>query len=574
MYYFSDGAYFFLHIMEARDFIRLNPNRIYAHYATQFLPIGAMKIFGIKEYAVLSYLYGVNLYLPLVAGLWICYALVRKSNPYLMIFPLLSLFGLSMNSMMHLAAGQAHVISSFFWAIIFYMTQKEKYSLKDYIIFFILVLVFMKSYESAIFLGPLLAAISLPEIFRRGGDQKLFWTAAAILFVASAVIALREILNPYDAGNKVNFLMSAFKLYRHYPAVLSVSFIAAILFFFFKPSLLERYFYPVVIFSSGVTLLVAFGPLVDPSLIKPSLQYSARVLLAYVVPPMGIFFYFVARGRISVSTATWRRMGILTAILIFGQISWNVIAVSQWDGMRRVFKEELSKHRGLLFFEDSMLARERVGNQLISPLVWPWTVTTLSVLWSDDGNVSTIITNKPEYAEWGPFDPMRPDSLPKIERFGFSFVNYREAPHIIDRSYALNKRIIFSKEGNFSRYILSGWSNAEETHVWTNGKAASLAFKMPDPLHDPVIEADVFPFIVPPVLLKQRVLLEVNGEKIGEQEIGSPETLRFTVPRSLWLKKENAVVEFILPDATTARSVGFSDDTRMIALGFTSLTIR
>lgn len=250
-----------------------------------------------------------------------------------------------------------------------------------------------------------------------------------------------------------------------------------------------------------------------------------------------------------------------------------MIAVSQWDGLRKVFKEELSQHRGLLFFEDSILARNSVGNQLIRPLVWPWTVTTLSVLWSDEGNVSTIITNLPAYALWGPFDPMRTDSLPTIEQFGFSFRTYRESPHEVDRTYTLNRKLIFSREGHFSRYIQKGWSIAEAGHVWTDGNVASLVFKMPDPLHDLIIDAEVTPFVVPPRLLRQRVILSVNGEKVGELEISRPESIRFTVPRSIWLKNDPAVLEFMLPDAATARSLGFNDDTRMIALGFRSLTI-
>ncbi len=573
MYYFADGGYFFLHLLEVGDFVQLNPNRIYAHYATQFLPVAAIKMFGIRDHAVLSYLYGINLHLPLIACLAICYSIAKNTKPYLMVFPLLSLFGVSMNSMIFVVA-QAHVISSVFWAIIFYMTLKEKYSLRDSIIFFTLVLIFMKSYESALFLGPILAFISFPRIFRKGGPQKLLWAAATVLFVASAIIALREILHPFDAGNRTNFIMSVFDLYRHYSAVLSLCFILVISVLFFLPGLQRNYFVFIALFLSGLTLLVSFGPLLNPNLIKPYLQYNARVMMAYVVPLIAVLFYILTHNRMSIFEATWKRVGILTAILVFGQISWQMIAVSQWDGYRKVFKDELSNHRGLLFFEDSLLAHNNVGNQLIKPFVWGWTVTTMSILWSEKGNVSTIITNNPQYATWGPFDPAQIDSLPKIERFDFSYKTYRESPHEVDRTYTLNQKLIFSQEGNFSRYIQSGWSKAEASHLWTDGKVASMVFKTEPPDHDPTIDIEMSPFVAPPRVPKQRLMLLVNGEKVGQSEITVPGTLQFAVHRGQWVQKNPVVLEFMLPDAISPSSIGYNNDTRVLALAFKSLTIR
>jgi hypothetical protein len=66
----------------------------------------------------------------------------------------------------------------------------------------------------------------------------------------------------------------------------------------------------------------------------------------------------------------------------------------------------------------------------------------------------------------------------------------------------------------------------------------------------------------------------VNGEKVGQSEISGPEKIQFTVPRNIWMKSDPAVIEFLLPDAASARSLDFNDDRRVIALAFRSLTIR
>ncbi|MFH1078734.1 MAG: hypothetical protein V1766_00490 [Pseudomonadota bacterium] len=436
MYYFADGAYFFVHLLETGNFLQLNPNRMNAHYATQFLPVMAIKILGIRDYALLSYLYGINLYLPQLVSLAICYSLVKKDNAFLMVFPLLSLFGVSMNGSL-VAISQSHVMTSVFWPIIFYVTLKERVSLKDSFIFFALVLVFMKSYESALFLGPILAFISFQKIVRKGGAQKILWGVATTLFFASAMIALREILHPYDAGNRMNFIMSVFELHRHYPAVLSMCFMILIFISSFRPELLKRHFIPIACALFACMMLVSFSPIIYPHVIMPYLQYNARVMTAYVIPPMAIFLYLIVNNRISVPRDSWNRIGILVAILIFGQISWHLITASQWNGFRKVFKQELSQHSGRVSFQDSILSRNRVGKQLVGPFLWNWSVPTLSILWSNGGNVSTIITNNPEYRAWEPFDPARIENLPKIEPFGFSYMTYKEAIEM-KRAYTIS----------------------------------------------------------------------------------------------------------------------------------------
>jgi hypothetical protein len=91
---------------------------------------------------------------------------------------------------------------------------------------------------------------------------------------------------------------------------------------------------------------------------------------------------------------------------------------------------------------------------------------------------------------------------------------------------------------------------------------------------DPSIEIEVSPFIAPPQVTKQRLTLMVNGEEVGQSEITASGKIGFKVRRDLWLKNNTAIVEFILPDAVSPKSIGFNEDARVIALAFRSLTIR
>ena len=170
-YYFADGSYFFVDLLE-NGFVNLKfDNRLYAHYITEFLPVGAIKVLNIRDYSVLSYLFGINLYLPEILSLLICHSIVPKDKKHLMIFPLISLFGVSMNSAFFIVS-EAHVISNIFWPILIYVTLKESYSLKDVLVLLGLTIIFARSYESAFFLGTILGFVSFSKAFKSDGLVK------------------------------------------------------------------------------------------------------------------------------------------------------------------------------------------------------------------------------------------------------------------------------------------------------------------------------------------------------------------------------------------------------------------
>jgi len=570
-YYSADGAYFFLRILETGNFLIFNSNRLAAEYVTQFLPVASIKIFHTKNYNILSYLYGVNLQLPRIIGLLICYSIAKNTSKNLMVFPFLSLFGLSMNASFT-AIHHSHVISSVFWPILFYATLKDDYSQKDIFIFLSLVLIFMRSFESALFLGAILSSISIVKGLHETSKYRIFWFVMTALFIGSIIIAVVAIIHPFDPGNRTNFIISIFALYKHYPAVMSLMFISVISAFFFMPEFSIKYSSPITISLISIMLVVSIGPFVNPNFIDLQLHYTARILTTYVLPLLAVIYLMITSKRITVSHETWKHVWILIAVLIFGQISWQIIATSQWNGYRSVFKKELSEKRGFISLEDSLIGRNAVGNQLLKPMTWPWTTPTLSIIWAEKGNVSSIISNSSFYNGWQPFNPLLVESLPKIEQFGFSFNTFKGSIYD-EKLYKFGTIINFSQQGNAHTFMSCGWANPESGHTWTSGNTASLLLITESPGHDPIIEMEVSPFVLPGKLPKQRFVILVNGEEVGRGKLTGPEKMHFTVPKGIWTKNKEIKIKFILPDAASPLSFGVNNDVRVIALGFKKIAI-
>jgi hypothetical protein len=141
-------------------------------------------------------------------------------------------------------------------------------------------------------------------------------------------------------------------------------------------------------------------------------------------------------------------------------------------------------------------------------------------------------------------------------------------PPPLDHDYALlpiGMRVAFNKPDESSRYLWYGWSNAEDTFRWTEGKEATLVFAL-ERAEDLELRMKVVPFIREGVLNQQRVFVELNGSRIDEFTFkGNVDgEVAIALPGKL-LRKQN-VLKFKMPDAASPELLKISTDQRL--LGF------
>jgi len=427
--FFADGANYFLRILESKSF-QGDSARRFAHYLTELPVIFSIKFLHVTNINVLSYIFGFGLYLPQIISLILCYSIAVRTNRHFMIFPIIALFGLSLN-MSFFIISELHVILNIFWPILFYITLIDEFNCADIFGLFILSLIFLRSYESALIFGILLITF-LTIIIRKHWYEatsrtKVVWVFLMIILFTSIVIAANSIMFPAHPASKTSFLSSLTHIQRHWMVLLSIIYMLITSYCIFVQHFMESlYFKIILILLIPFTILTSLIPALMPDLTRPIAHYEARSYLSFILPLLSIVSFLVLKGTIIVPDFAWKKIVLIVSVLAVSQLTWQILATCQWVGFRQIFMNELSVHNGIIPFEETLLDRKRVGIQLIKPMTWGHTNPTLSILWSKNKDVCSIINNpKSQFGRWQPFDPLKVDNLPNLEEFGFSFVRYK-----------------------------------------------------------------------------------------------------------------------------------------------------
>lgn len=129
-------------------------------------------------------------------------------------------------------------------------------------------------------------------------------------------------------------------------------------------------------------------------------------------------------------------------------------------------------------------------------------------------------------------------------------------------------RLHFSSE-EADKYLWYGWSGREVLSHWTNSAKAAIVFSVDERMKmQPVVRMRILgaPFIAPGKLEAQRVILELNDQKVAQWTLSSPEPAEHEIDIPDRLLREKNVLVLRLPDAASPRALGVSGDWRL--LGF------
>lgn len=421
--FFADGPWDFIRVLREGSFYKLSTARYFANCFQQVFLVAFMKA-GIKDIDILSYPYAFGSYFPQVASLLLSYHIVKKHDKRLMFFPLLyNCIGPINGSFVMISESQ--VLVSLFWPMFFYLTVKKEFKATDSLLLTFCSIIFLRSYEGAVFLAPVLIVIlSVNYLKNRAELNKITvvtYIVNFLLFIASTVIAVYFIVNPVNSGNKASFLYSLHYLKLHIPFLMSCCYLVCIVILILSKTIARSRFVHLLVFPIIIcSILVSLSPLITPELARPKMQFQVRAFMVYFLPLYAFFVFFIAKGKITIVREAWRKIGFLLVILIISQLTWQVITTCQWMGLRSIFKQELANHSGIVKFEDTMLNTDIIGTQIIKPFIWEWTSPALSIAWAPRKNVRTIILNRQENSLEA-FDPHDMNAYPHLERYGITY---------------------------------------------------------------------------------------------------------------------------------------------------------
>jgi hypothetical protein len=131
----------------------------------------------------------------------------------------------------------------------------------------------------------------------------------------------------------------------------------------------------------------------------------------------------------------------------------------------------------------------------------------------------------------------------------------------------LLQRFSFGALGDVRPSLGEGWSAPEAEFTWTNGPQARLRLPYEPGPGALMLEIAVNPMLVEPVLLVQRLILNVNGVQVGSEAVALECSLGFDIPGIAHASAETLDILIECPDAVLPAALGSSSPDRRL-LGF------
>ena len=425
---FADGAFYLTWILEHQRPMDFDSGRHFAHLVTQVPAVLALRL-GVSDLKLLTGLFALGLWVPFAIGFWICRRAAGLRQE-LVLFPLVSFFAVTANSSFVIVS-ESHLVVSLFWALLLVLAVPRPWSGWWLALAVGLGLPLLRSYESMVLLGPILAiAASWRAAVTHSRSLRLGAAAVAVWCLAGTTVAAYWTLFPRVPFNRQAFTGALLPLrdhLGHMHGFILLSLSALVLMGIAAVRGRAR----VLTLGIAVFLLAAIAlslqPLLRPATVAPLLHYHARTLNLSLTLALTAAFAFTLRWGCNVPLVRWAHASSVLLILAAAQTTWFAFATWHWIGYFSLVRREVSSASGLRAFEETRLGQPLVDGHPAATMNWGWTMPTLSILVAPGGVVRAIIANPLAERGWQPFDPRNPDSLPRLQHYGVDYGAYLAA---------------------------------------------------------------------------------------------------------------------------------------------------
>ena len=136
------------------------------------------------------------------------------------------------------------------------------------------------------------------------------------------------------------------------------------------------------------------------------------------------------------------------------------------------------------------------------------------------------------------------------------------------------EKLGFGSSGKGAHYLQAGWSAPEDWGTWSDSRSATVFLKASPAQVDSVVMD--FAAAVSPSHPVQRVDILVNGSQAFSGSISERSgTIEFKIPDAAKSDSFKGItMEFRLPDAASPKEMGTGKDTRTLALGLRTITLK
>lgn len=427
---YADGAHEFVRVLQARNFVALMWSRHFAFYIYEFPLVLAIKL-GVTDLAWLRFAFGLGCFLPWPMAM-ICCRWIAPKHFWLVVVGCAAGY---LNAAF-MAVGEHILAHALFWPALFAVLFARPLKPAAAVILLAAATGLLFSYESQLFLCVPLALLSFGRAWREktegSGWSWVVFLAAAALFVAGTAIGLCAVLMPEIQSNFTGFKAGTLGILKHTGWTLNWT---VVWFCLAAAVCLSQNLWRVLSRKAGIYLsffaLLVWGtwPLLAPNLMDNGIQYDNRVL-DLLVPLALLPVALLLRFRPEWMEPRRRRLVQLAAGLLIAQSLWQISATVLWYRDVVWMREALASHRGIIPVRSTVLAVDGMeGRELRRDAIggrFDWSWPCLSVAFAPDPKIKSIVCSEvflnPEVRlhSWQPFDPLRPETLPKLEHYGLA----------------------------------------------------------------------------------------------------------------------------------------------------------
>lgn len=420
---FVDGSAFLLNIVRHEWFFDFYPPRLYAMIVAQ-LPIMTAVTLGVTDLHLLGRLLSLGLFgLP---TLLYTLALLRAQRDPVLLAVVIAAIGSIFYTTSFFIVGEYNSAYPLALLIAVRFVTAERLTLWDSIVLLALSALSIRTYEVLIYLGPLLALMTLWQVWRLARRPVLPIVLPVLLhlvavgfFLCAMAVAIESVVHPWSQEHLDETYLAALNFWQNmqfdfaFGAVLILAVWALL-----KPEAL-RGLAPYRWALIGVVLL-ALSPLlaIGDSMVRPlaKSQYIARTVSGVVIAGMVVFIWCYGErrfARLRLFTVlrereSARRLLGFACLLLLAVLPSDMLLTVSWDRFFRDFRQAVVTRPGLIPFEETSLA--------YPPdflMVENWVLSTQSLVLRAKYGDGIILTPK-GFNDWVPFPPLEP---PNIGRF-------------------------------------------------------------------------------------------------------------------------------------------------------------
>lgn len=415
---FVDGSAFLVQIARREWFFDFYEPRLYAMVMGQ-VPIMTAIFLGVTDLHLLARLLSIGLF-ALPTALYHL-ALVRVKDDPVLLAAVIAAIGVVFMTTSFFIVGEYNTAYAIAILVAVRLVTAERLGLLDGLFLLVISVLAVRTYESMIYLGPLLAAMILHTIWRAPSRP---WLAtalhllAAVAFMAGMLVAIGSLRQPYSEEHLEETLLTAANFWQNLQFDLALAGVLAVVVWgLVRPrDLLTAKPYR----WAGVCLVIlALSPLMGLSdtLVRPlaKSQYVARTAAGLVIATIVTFIWcyaFLLRDRLPVllelrkPEAARRFLGF--ALLVVAAILPSDIYLTwTWTKYLDTVLTTVRTRDGVIAFEDSPLAKHPY-DLLVEAWILPSQSLALRAKHGDG-----IIAPPRDFNAWQPFPPADPYPLGK-----------------------------------------------------------------------------------------------------------------------------------------------------------------